>query len=172
MFSFIENKVEDENEDLNENTIDKDIQVFLRLYNTPDYNLVKKDFEDELGSLMLDLELLKSQILSYGEDTKKKEEWYYLTPDSRTSLPELVTFFTILDQNPSSDNIAFRRLEIEPNNPGLCFLLTREGLYKQIKGIEERYEDVVVTETAGNVVFTLGGKEFDKWKILRRHYEN
>jgi hypothetical protein len=157
---------------INENTIKKDLDVFLRLYNVPNYKLIKKNFEDELSSLMLELGLVNSTVESTSIEGKvRKEEWFNLRPTTRDNLPALVTLFAILDQNPDSDSISLRRLETITNNIGLVFLLSKEGLYEQVKKIEEQVSGINVSETAGNVVVTFPEEKLNKWDVLKKHYE-
>lgn len=158
----------DEN-NINENTIAKDINVFCRLYNTPDYKTITKNFEDEIGGLFQELELLTS---SMEEDLQnKKNEWFYLSPNNHQSLPPLITLFSILDQYEGDTNIAFRRLEIEENSPGLTFLLNKEGLYHQLKETEKLFKEILITETAGNINISIPS-HLNKWDILRQYYAN
>ncbi|WP_075591007.1 DUF4007 family protein [Labilibacter marinus] len=163
-----------ENDDTNFNlsTIEKDIQVFCRLYNTPDYRNIKKDFEDEVSSLMLELELMKSSIDKQEIDgSSKRVEWYNLQLDARPTLSPLIALYVILDQFEGDKNIAMRRLETEPNGPGMVFMLSKEGLYKQLKEIESSIPGVIVSETSGNVVLTLP-ETINKVSILRSYYAN
>ncbi len=161
-----------ENEDslFNENTVEKDIQVFCRLYNTPDYRSIRKDFEEEVGSLMQELELMNSTNERIASDgSSRKEEWYLLKPDVRINLPSHVTLFLILDRFEESQNISMRRLETEPNSPGMTFVLSKEGLYSQLKDIENEFSQAIVTETAGNVVLSFSQK-LNKWEVLKKYY--
>lgn len=163
-----------ENDDAryNPQSVDKDISVFIRLYNTPDYKIIKNDFEEEVSGLMLELELLSSTFEDvHFERGKRKEEWFHLNAGNRPELPSLITLFTILDQNSDSSAISFRRLEVEDNNPGLVFLLSKDGLYYQLKQIESIMDGVIVSETAG-VINLILPQNLNKWEILRKYYGN
>ncbi|WP_340111013.1 DUF4007 family protein [Maribellus mangrovi] len=156
----------------NESTIDKDISVFCRLYNTPNFREIKKDYEDEVSGLMLELSLLHSTIESTdGEKGKKKVEWFHLTAKSRKSLPYIITLFSILDQHEKSKSISFRRLEVEENSPGMVFLLNKDGLYEQLKEIEQNVDGTQLNESQGNINLILP-ENLDKWQLLKDYYAN
>ena len=159
---------------LNQNTIDKDISVFTRLYKKIDYQSLSKDFEEEVSSLMIELELISSSIeeeIKEGKNRREKVDWYHLHGETRDSLPLAVLLFSILDNFKDIKNIGLKRLEIEPNSPGMAFLLSRDALYKLLKDLEFKYPEIIVSETAGNTV--LGFLEtIDQWEIIRDYYEN
>jgi len=175
LVSFIRRKyTENDDNSLNENTIIKDISVFTRLYNKVDYHFLSKDFEDEISSLMIELELITSSIeeeIKEGSNKKEKVEWYYLHGESRSTLPPEILLFSILDNYEGAKNIALKRLEIEPNSPGMVFLLNKDALYQKLKEVENLYSGIALSETAGNVVLVLP-EGMDKWEILRKYYAN
>ena len=175
--SFIKRKYAEAGDNtLNQNTIDKDISVFTRLYNKIDFQSVTKDFEDEVSSLMLELELISSTIeedIKEGTNKREKVEWFSLHGENRTSLPPEILLFTILDNFENQKNIGLKRLEIESNSPGMVFLLSKDALYKQLKVIEDIFPGVLVSETAGNTVLVLPDEILEnKLEILRRYYAN
>jgi hypothetical protein len=161
---------------LNQNTIEKDISVFTRLYNKIDFQSISKDFEDEVSSLMLELELITSSIeedIKEGSNKREKIEWFYLHGENRSSLPPEILLFTILDNYENQRNIGLKRLEVEPNSPGMVFLLSKDALYGQLKVIESLYPGIIVSETAGNTQLVLPDEILaEKWEILRRYYAN
>lgn len=171
--AFIKRKcTEAEDNSFNENTIDKDISVFTRLYNTVDFQSLSKDFEEEVSSLMIELELISSSIeeeIREGVNKREKVEWFYLHGEDRTSLPPAILLFTILDNFKGSRNIGLKRLEIEPNSPGMVFLLSKDALYKQLKDLESLHPEIIISETAGNTVLVLP-ENIDQWQILRNYY--
>lgn len=173
--AFIRRKyAETDDNSLNQNTIDKDITVFTRLYNKVDFQSLSKDFEDEVSSLMIELELISSSIeeeIKEGTNKREKIEWYHLHGENRKSLPPAILLFIILDNFKDSKNIGLKRLEIESNSPGMVFLLSKDALYKQLKDLEDLFPGIIVSETAGNTVLVLPDK-IDQWEILRNYYAN
>ena len=174
LVSFLKRKYA-ENDDslLNSNTIDKDISVFTRLYKKADFRSLPKDFEDEINSLMIDIELvdLSSEEETKEDNKKEKVEWYHLNGENRGTLPPAVLLFSILDNFEGSKNIAFKRLEIEHNSPGMVFLINKDSLYKKLKEVEQLYPGITLSETAGNIVLVLPDG-IDKWEILLNYYAN
>lgn len=173
--AFIKRKYSElDDNSINLNTVDKDISVFTRLYGKVNFQSISKDFEDEINSLMIELDLISSTIedeIKEGTNKREKIEWFHLHGESRNSLPPAILLFAILDNFSDSRNIAVKRLEIETNGPGLIFLLSKEGLYKKLKEIEQVFPDILVSETAGNLVLVLP-EGIDKWEILRNYYAN
>lgn len=173
--AFIKRKYAEINDNnFNLNTIEKDISVFTRLYGKLDYQSVSKDFEEEINSLMIELELISTTVedeIKEGSNKREKVEWYHLHGENRNSLPPAIFLFAVLDNFSNSNNIAFKRLEIESNSPGLVFLLSKDGLYKKLKEIEKEYPGIILSETAGNLVLVLP-EGLDKWQILRNYYAN
>jgi hypothetical protein len=173
LLSFIKRRYsETEDNSYNKNTVEKDISVFLRLYNRVDYRSISKDFEDEISSLMIELNLINSSIeeeIKEGSNKREKIEWYYLHGVTRENLPPEIVLFTILDNFQNSNNISLKRLEIEPNSPGMIFLLSRDALYGVLKEIEKLYPGIVLSETAGNTILVLP-EAIDKWKVLKKYY--
>ena len=163
---------EEGNSGFNETTVGKDIDVFRRLYNTPDYRTLKKDFEDEINGLFIELGLLSTakEAVGAGKD-KISKEWFYLTPSIRKNLPVEIVLFQILDHFEGFSNISFTKLENEENGPGLVFLLNKDGLYKQLQTLENNYDEITISETAGNISLTITG-DIDKWNILNEYYGN
>lgn len=171
--AFIKRKfIENQNNNYNQNTIEKDISVFTRLYGKVDFQSIRKDFEDEFSSLMIELELISSSVeedIKEGTNKKEKVEWFYLNGESRDNLPKEIILFSILDAFEGDLNISMKRLEIETNSPGMIFLLNKDGLYKKLKEIETSYPGITLSETAGNAIFVIP-EGINKWDILRDYY--
>jgi hypothetical protein len=173
--AFIKRKyLELEDNSLNLNTVDKDISVFTRLYGKVDYQNLSKDFEDEINSLMIELELISTTVedeIKEGTNKREKVEWFHLHGENRNSLPSRVLLYSILDNFPGAKNIAVKRLEVEPNSPGLVFLLNKDSLYKKLKELESLYPGIVLSETAGNLVLVLP-EGIEKEEVLKDYYAN
>lgn len=173
--AFIKRKyAEADDNSINLNTVNKDISVFTRLYNKIDFQSLTKDFEEEVSSLMIELELVNSSIeeeMKEGTNKREKIEWYHLHGDSRPSLPPAILLFTILDNYSGLKNIGLKKLEIEPNSPGMVFLLSKDALYRELKELEKLYPGIIVSETAGTTVLVLPD-EIDQWDLLKNYYAN
>ncbi len=173
--AFIKRKyLELEDNSFNLNTVDKDISVFTRLYGKVDYQNLSKDFEDEINSLMIEIELISTTVedeIKEGTNKREKVEWFHLHGENRNSLPSRVLLYSILDNFPGARNIAVKRLEVEPNSPGLVFLLNKDSLYKKLKELESLYPGIVLSETAGNLVLVLP-EGIEKEEVLKDYYAN
>ena len=173
--SFIKRKFSEAGENgYNPNTIKNDISVFLRQYRKIDFQSIDKNFEDEISSLMIELELITSSIedeIKEGTNKKEKVEWFYLYGEIRNNLPPAILLFTILDNFKGDRIIALKRLQIDINSPGMIFLLNKEALYNQLKELENLYPGIIISETAGNVQLVIP-ESIDKWEILRNYYAN
>lgn len=171
--AFIKRKYPQNNDNsFNQNTIDKDISVFTRLYNKIDFQSLTKDLEDEVSSLMIELELISSSIedeIKEGNNKRGKVEWYHLHGEKRDTLPPAILLFSILDKFESSKTIGLKKLELEHNSPGMVYLLSKDALYSELKELEKQYEGINISETAGNTVLDLP-ENIDKWEILRNYY--
>lgn len=173
--SFIQRKYsENENNSYNSKTVDKDISVFSRLYRRLNYTTISKNFEDEINSLMLELELISRTIeeeIVEGSNKVEKVEWFHLHGENRTNLPPEIVLFSILDNFAGANNIALRRLQAETNSPGMIFLLSKDSLYNKLKELEALIPGILLSETAGNTVLVLP-EGLNKWDILRHYYAN
>ena len=124
---------------------------------------------------MIELELITSSIeeeIKEGKNSREKLDWYHLHGENRDSLSSAILLFTILDNYMNLANIGLKRLEIEPNSPGMVFLLSKDSLYKKLKVLENLYPGIIVSETAGNTVLVIPEGIYDKWEILRNYYAN
>lgn len=171
--AFIKRKYQElDDNTFNLNTVEKDISVFTRLYGKIDYLNSQRDFEEEVNSLMAELELISVSVedeIKEGTNKREKVEWYHLHGESRNTLPVAVLLFAILDRFENDKTIAGKRIENDTNSPGLIFLLTKDDLYKKLKQIENSYSGVVLSETAGNLQLVIP-EGMDKWDILRNYY--
>ena len=151
-------------------TITTDIAVFIRNYLSIEYRNRKIDIEDEFSNLMIDLQLLTSEIIENAD--KIHVEWYKLESNVRYDLPYQVVLFSILDNNNYSHSISFQELLTGYNSPGVIFALSEDGLYQQLLAIKKNYHgDIDYKETAGvrELQFKTESKP-TKWSILHEYY--
>lgn len=152
----------------NSSTVEKDISVFCRTYNQPDYKISRSDFEEEFSSIFMELELMTS---SKEKDINGKIiEWYSIESKDRHNLPAEILLYLILDNYKGERTIAFRRLFADYNSPGIIFSISKEGLFKKIKELEKLYEGILLSETAGNIVLALP-EGLSPLSVLRNYYE-
>ncbi len=173
--AFIKRKFSEAKDNtFNQNTIDKDISVFTRLYRKTDFQSLSKDFEEEVNSMMIELEMISSSTeddIKEGSSKREKVDWYYLHGENRPTLHPAIVLYTILDNFNYPKNIGFKSLEIEQNSPGMVFLLNKDALYSKLKELGTIYSGINLSETAGNLVLHLPD-DMDKMEILKKYYAN
>ena len=152
---------------INVNTINADVTVFIRNYLRAEFKNRKSDIEDEFSNLFVDLQFMESYQSENAEE--KKVEWNKVENDIRWDLPYHIVFFTILDNTNYGNSISFKELLSGYNSPGSIFALSDEGLFNKINDIQSNYPNITYTESAGVRELQLKSKP-DKWKVLNDYY--
>lgn len=170
--NFIKRYINDlEKKSYNENTVKRDIHVFLNNYLPPSLNK-RSDIEDSFSGLLYELKLIKE--IKKEDPIRKTESTYYsIEADHRDNLPWQVVLYAILDNKDYSTSITFHDLYSSKSSPGSVFALSHEGLYNKIQEICEAREDCSYSETAGNRVFQIGKalKTSDPLDLLKANYD-
>lgn len=154
---------------VNPNTINNDIAVFIRNYLVADYKTGKPDIEEEFSNLLIDLELMQSYQSVNADD--RLIEWYKVENVARPDLPSAIVLYSILDNNVYGKSIPFRDLLTGIDSPGSVFALNEEGLYQKIEDITKEYKNITYKETAGVKEFQIKGN-LNKEEILNGYYED
>ncbi len=145
---------------ISENTIDRDIEVFLRTYLKPKKG---KGIEKDFMNIFVNLELLQ-------ENDKDKK--YSLQINEKSNLPAPIFLYAILDNEAfaHTNSISLKDLRFSPHSVGLVFGMNLDGIYQKIKELENLYEGkIIFTETAGNPVLQFK-ERLDKIQILENYY--
>ena len=168
LLNFIKRIMEDEaKKNINDNTINSDISVFIRNYLKPVYKETKIDIEEDFASLMIDLDLMSHFESENAEG--KSVDWYKVQSKNQFDLPDEVVLFSILENYSEVKSVSFNELMVGINSPGLVFCLTEEGLYKKIESLTNKYKAITYTETAGVRELQFKSK-LDKWEVLNGCY--
>lgn len=150
----------------NINTINTDINVFLRNYLKPEKD-DKIEIEDDFSGLLIDLDLVK-HFKQRNDD--KIVNWYRIESQGRIELPFQIVLFAIADNYPNQKSITFRELRTGQNSPGAIFALNDEGLFHKLEQITTHYKkNIVYSETAGNQVLQFKS-ELNPQDILNDYY--
>jgi hypothetical protein len=166
--SFLKRKLEDQDQkNINENTIAFDISVFIRNYLKPSYKETKIDIEEDFSSLMIDLDLIKSYKSENSE--QKLVDWYKVENKLQVDLPSDLVLFTILDNDSYGKSIPFKDLLVGYNSPGAVFALNENGLYNKLEANIENHKGIIYTETAGVRELQIKGN-LNKWEVLHGCY--
>lgn len=167
--TFLQRKLKsvDQN-NVNANTVNSDIAVFIRNYLPPGFRNKKIDVEDEFSNLFIDLQMMDSYQSENAEE--KMVEWYRVANDERLDLPAAVVLFSILDNDTYGLSIPFKSLLTGINSPGAVFALSEDGLYDKIEQMQATYPEVKYSESAGIRELQFKTKP-DKWKVLNEYYK-
>lgn len=167
--SYVRRILEGEGQkNINSNTINSDISVFIRNYLKPSFKETKIDIEEDFSSLMIDLDLMKSYKAENAEG--KIVEWYKVENSLQVDLPPEIVLFSILDNDAYSKSISFKELLVGPNSPGNIFALNEEGLYQKLDTIVKNTKGLTYTETAGIRELQIKSS-ITKWDILNGYYK-
>lgn len=151
----------------NQNSIERDANVFIRMYSKPQRG-ENLEIEDDFSGVLLDLELVK-RYKQRGVDGKLSE-WYKMESEDRINLPYQVVLFTILDIFGGQKTISFGDLLVGYNSPGIVFALSADGLYQKLIQITENYKQITYTETSGNQILQFKSS-LNKFDILNEYYQ-
>lgn len=143
----------------NENTVAKDFIVFTNLYKS---DAESKDVEDSFSGILSEIELLKIK-------GKGKDEQFYIENSERDNLPELIVFYSILDNPNYGNSINLNALEFDINSPGSIFALNRGGLLNKITDFVSDFNDITFTDQAGIKELQFKNKPA-KYTILDKYY--
>ncbi len=166
--NFLQRKLKSNDQNnVNANTLNTDIGVFIRNYLRPGYKNRKIDLEDEFSNLFIDLQFMESYQSENAED--KIVEWYKVENDLRLDLPSEIVLFTILDNDTYGNSISFKELLSGFDSPGAVFALNEDGLYDKIEQIQTAYPEIIYTENAGIRELQFQSKP-NKWKVLNEYY--
>lgn len=169
LLAFIKRKY-DENGIINlynENTINLDINIFLKNYLRPSSD-DQVDIEEDFSGLLLELDVLKN--FKQKDVDNRLVNWYQFEHNERDNIPCEIIFYSILDNFENSTTISFNDLLIGNNSPGLIFSINSDGLYKKLIEITNSYNNVTYSETAGNQILQIS-KKFNPYMVLNGYYK-
>ena len=163
LIKFIVSKLElDGFKNFTLNTLDKDINVLLRNYCFS--NTIKHNLEDDLSSLLIELELIEKVDV-----TSSSEQYYSFNVSDRADLPWQIFLYIVLDLFNKETTVDLHSLETQVNAPGLLFCMNKVGIVNKMQEISDNILDVVYKNDAG--IITISGLDkLDKNKILAEYY--
>jgi len=159
---FLSRKCEEWGVAVSEATLERDASLLIRSYLRPDRR--SRSVEDDFAALLIDLDMLEEieQPRSAGGTH------YRIPPRDREQLPTDIALFAILQQN-SGASISFNTLLNDPNNVGVVFALTGNGLRRKVDEIVQGYAGVTFTADGGVQELQFIERP-DPWKVLERYY--
>jgi Protein of unknown function (DUF4007) len=148
---------------LNENTLDSDLTMFVRSYAPPGREQSRPDIEEESTGLLQDLGLI---TLNRADGLR-----YHIENLDRPELPWQVVLRVILENPAFSDVISFTDLAVAADSPGLVFALSEKGLFQKIEDMILNLPTAIVySSTAGNRVLTLKREQINLATIWQQYY--
>lgn len=148
----------EQNTPQSENTIERDVRVFLKNYGRPSNKT--KDIEDEFSNIFVELNLLETI------DSKT----FRIVNRERKEIPYEVVLFLILDKYGDRKSISFHNLLNEENSIGNVLVMNEQGILNKIEEIISDYKTIIFSDVAGIKELQFKRK-LDKWKVLNKYYE-
>jgi len=148
----------EQNAPQSENTIERDIRVFIKNYGGPSNKA--KDIEDEFSNLFFELNLLE----------KIDSKTFRIVNKERKEIPYEVVLFLILDKYGDRKSISFHNLLNEQNSVGNVLVMNEQGILNKIEEIVADYKTIIFSDVAGIKELQFKRK-LDKWKALDKYYE-
>jgi hypothetical protein len=159
LLKYLQKEAEKANINVAETTLRNDIKVFIKTYLAE--NRHGKSMEDDLSSILIDLNLIKKIEVSNSEEGAL----YLINSSERKEIPSAIILFCILDSFPNEESISFDSIQEQIADSFAC---NPEGLESHIEAIcEGPY--VVYKEDAGRKEIQIKGNP-DKWQILDEYY--
>jgi Protein of unknown function (DUF4007) len=164
LLKYIEHKCSGEKFYFNENTVSRDIMVFLHNYVRP--GKVKNNLSELFSGLFLDLNLIEP-LKKFDED---EFQWYKIENKERKDIPCELILYSILSNNSYGTSISFDDLQFGDNSSGNVFAINPKGLLDKISEITNKYKGITFKDDAGIREFQHNNK-LSKWEVLKNYYE-
>lgn len=163
LFRFLTRKCEEENFSVSLNTLQTDIDVFLKNYLRPKRE--SQNIEDDFSGLFIDLDIVQE-----FEQTNSIL-WYTGKSEDRGSIPVEIILYSILDQE-SGSSVSFHKLLHGRNSIGVVYAMNADGLMKKIHEITTKFSDIIVfKDDAGTRELQFKEKP-SKEELLNTYYAN
>lgn len=161
--TFVKRKCDEENFSVSENSIRKDIGVFLKNYLRPKNK--SANIEDDFSAILIDLDLIQEMNVAESGGNI----WYRIESSEREEIPKEILLYAILDTHENESSISFQKLLNDYNSVGSVFSINANGLIHKIEEIAREFPEAVFSDDAGIKELQFKTK-LDKWKILDRYY--
>ena len=159
---FLREACKNEGVNFNENSLKRDIGVFLNNYTL---SQKPKNIEDEFSGLLYELELIDKSY-KYGST-----QFYRIDNKVRKSLPPEIVLVCILLGNDGS-TISFHELLTGVNHVGSVFALSSNALFDKIEEIIKLYSKEIVYSDDGGVQVLQFRKKLNPLTVLKKYYGN
>lgn len=136
----------------NDNTINKDISMLIRMYVTPDTNI----YED-YSSILLDLNLIK----------RIEKEVYEFNYATKSKINPLIFFYAVHKLSGGSQVVEFEKML----DLSLLFCLSQNELYDIFNQLTAINSNITFDNSAGEQLFAVK-QDFDEFEILNMYYKS
>ena len=136
----------------NDNTINKDISMLIRMYVTPDTNI----YED-YSSILLDLNLIK----------RIEKEVYEFNYTTKSKTNPLIFFYAVHKLSGGSQVVEFEKML----DLSLLFCLSQNELYDIFNQLTAINSNITFDNSAGEQLFAVK-QDFDEFEILNMYYKS
>lgn len=157
--SHFESWVKESGASVASNTLEKDLQIFSRMYIPRDDS---KELDETYSGLLTELGLVNKL-------KREKLEWFSIEPKRRPEIPAYIFMYCILENEEYGNSISFDAL-YNDGGVGSIFALNREGLTEKLEEIAERFECVTFSNEAGVKELQFSSKP-DAIEFLNGYYE-
>ena len=165
LYNFLAAKCEETKTYFTENTLKRDMDVFLRNYVKP-YK-AKKNLEDFFSGIFIELNLIE-RLSKYDE---KETDWYRIENKERKDVPPEILLYCILDNNSYGDSITLDELLHNHNSIGNIFALTTKDVLEKIESLTRTKYKIGFSDVAGIRLLQFVKKPY-KWDVLKKYYGN
>jgi|AntRauTorckE5430_2_1112549.scaffolds.fasta_scaffold08252_2 hypothetical protein len=126
----------------NENTLRRDVAVFLNNYQPASKTAT---IEDSFSALLHELNIIE-RLGRIGKESGG--QWYRLEMKNRIDLPALIVLYAIVNNPKYGNSVNFNEL-FEENAVGSVFCLSKDGLMEKIEAFQEIFPDIVYKDDGG-----------------------
>ncbi len=160
--SFVKRKMNEAQKDnqYNENTVRKDVNVLLQNYCLPQSPKSNEDF----STLLMDLDLIR-QSEDKGND--KHDGFYFNIEGKRQVFPEIFLFALLMVKEESDNSIPYDTLQ----ELGLIFCMTDLEVIDMLKLLSELYSDSLTYSDIAGIRQLQFTKQMDAKQVLAKYYE-
>ncbi len=162
IFDFVTRKLKKEQEAFSEKSLQNDVKVFLRTYETSSKR-GSKSIEDDFSSVLIELDLIDpiQNTFINGEQVCR------IKYNERDDLDKLIYLYAILDQFEGSESVSVKEIQSAVSDKFLC---NREGTEEKLNALSEAGY-IVYKQDAGRKEVQLKNK-LSKWDVLNKYYGN
>lgn len=162
ILQFLKEKCRTRGVNFSENSLKRDIGVFLNNYIL---SLKPRSFEDEFSGLLYELNLVERSY-KYGST-----QYYRIETKDRKSIPAEIILCCILLKL-KGNSISFHELLNGINSVGSVFAISSNSLHEKIEEITSAYHKEIVYSDDGGVQVLQFRKELNPITVLKKYYGN